>query len=80
MNANPSNRPLLIRFLINRSFPNTILSREIKDALADYPHIQHFEAMIRNRQEYAKAARKGLTALETAPTWPRRRRDTRLDG
>ena len=66
----PIKPALLIRFLINRSFPNTILSREIKDALADYPHIQHFAAMIRNRQEYAKAARKGLTALETAPHGP----------
>ena len=66
----PIKPDLLIRFLINRSVSNTILSGEIKDALADYPHIQHFSTTIHNRQEYAKAARRGLTALETSPQGP----------
>ena len=66
----PIKPDLLTRFLINRSFPNTILSGEIRDALADYPHIQHFEVTIHNRQEYAKATRQGLTVLETSPQGP----------
>ena len=57
---------LKTRFLINRLFPNTTLGGEVKDALAafDVPMLQ---SAIRNRTEYAKAAKNGLTALETDP-------------
>ena len=55
------------RFLVNRLFPNTMLGAEVKDALTSFD-IQVLDSAIRNRTEYAKAARAGLTALETEPT------------
>jgi chromosome partitioning protein len=58
---------LKTRFLINRLFSNTTLGSEITDALAGYD-IPVLATMIRNRTEYAKAARTGLTAFETEPT------------
>jgi chromosome partitioning protein len=57
---------LEIRFLINRLFPNTMLGAEVKDALASFD-VPVLTSSIRNRTEYAKAARAGLTAMETDP-------------
>ena len=57
---------LTTRFLINRLFPNTTLGAEVKDALAAY-EIPRLNSFISNCTEYAKAARSGLTALETEP-------------
>lgn len=54
------------RFVINRLFPNTTLGAEVKEALASF-EVPMLESAIRNRTEYAKAARNGLTALETEP-------------
>ncbi|MBL8240534.1 MAG: AAA family ATPase [Bryobacterales bacterium] len=54
------------RFLINRLFPNTMLGAEIQEALASFD-VPVLANAIRNRTEYAKAARAGLTALETEP-------------
>ena len=54
------------RFLVNRLFPNTMLGAEVKEALASFD-IPILENVICNRTEYAKAARVGLTALETEP-------------
>jgi chromosome partitioning protein len=55
------------RFLINRLFPNTMLGAEVKEALANFD-VEVLASAIRNRTEYAKAARAGLTALETEPS------------
>lgn len=55
------------RFLINRLFPNTMLGAEVKEALASFD-VPVLASTIRNRTEYAKAARAGLTALETEPS------------
>jgi chromosome partitioning protein len=60
---------LVTRFVINRLFLNTTLGTEIITALADFP-FPALETAIRNRQEYAKSARNGLTALETDPNGP----------
>lgn len=60
---------LLTRFLINRLILNTTLGNEVQQELAKRP-FPTFQTAIRNRQEYAKAARKGLTALETEPHGP----------
>jgi chromosome partitioning protein len=57
---------LVTRFLINRLFPNTTLGAEVNEALASY-EIPKLSSAVRNRTEYAKAARSGLTALETEP-------------
>ncbi len=57
---------LQTRFLINRLFPNTMLGAEIEEALASFD-VPVLASAIRNRTEYAKAARGGLTALETEP-------------
>ena len=65
----PIKPDMVTRFLVNRLFLNTTLGAEIKTALADFK-IPAFETAIRNRQEYAKAARTGLTALETEPNGP----------
>lgn len=56
-------------FLINRLFPNTTLGAEITEALASF-EVPVLKTAIRNRTEYAKAARSGLTALETDPQGP----------
>src|SRR4051794_12783746 len=53
---------LTTRFLINRLFPNTTLGIEVKEALASYD-ITKLSSIVRNRTEYAKAARNGLTAI-----------------
>lgn len=55
------------RFLVNRLFPNTMLGAEVKEALTSFD-IPVLENAIRNRTEYAKAARVGMTALETEPS------------
>jgi chromosome partitioning protein len=55
--------------VINRLFLNTTLGTEIIAALADFP-FPALRTAIRNRQEYAKSARNGLTALETDPNGP----------
>jgi chromosome partitioning protein len=60
---------LVTRFLINRLFLNTTLGNEVQEELAKHP-FEAFHTTIRNRQEYAKSARKGLTALETEPNGP----------
>ncbi len=60
---------LEVRFLINRLFPNTMLGAEIVEALAGF-EIPVLNTVIRNRTEYAKAARTGLTAIETEPQGP----------
>ena len=60
---------LLTRFLVNRLILNTTLGKEIQEELAKRP-FSTFQTAIRNRTEYAKAARKGLTALETEPNGP----------
>lgn len=58
---------LKTRFVINRLFPNTTLGGEVKEALASF-EVKVLENAIRNRTEYAKSAKSGLTALETEPT------------
>ena len=58
---------LTTRFVINRLFPNTTLGAEVKEALASFD-VPMMEATIRNRTEYAKSAKNGLTALETEPS------------
>lgn len=60
---------LVTRFLVNRLFLNTTLGSEVLEELAKRP-FGSFQTTIRNRQEYAKAARRGLTALETEPNGP----------
>src|SRR4051794_10028738 len=60
---------LQTRFIINRQFPNTTLGAEVKDALASFS-VPLMASVIRNRTEYAKAAKNGLTALETEPNGP----------
>jgi chromosome partitioning protein len=60
---------LLTRFLINRLILNTTLAGEVQQELSQRP-FPVFETAIRNRQEYAKAARRGMTALETEPQGP----------
>lgn len=60
---------LKTRFVINRLFPNTTLGSEVKDALASFD-VPMMETSIKNRTEYAKAAKTGLTALETEPHGP----------
>jgi chromosome partitioning protein len=60
---------LVSRFLINRLFPNTTLGAEVNEALGGFD-IPVMETAVRNRTEYAKAAKSGLTALETDPTGP----------
>jgi chromosome partitioning protein len=57
------------RFVINRLFPNTTLGAEVKEALAAF-NVPMMTTVIRNRTEYAKAAKNGLTALETDPNGP----------
>ena len=57
---------VLSRFLVNRLFPNTTLAGEVTDALSEF-EIPILSTVIRNRTEYAKSARLGLTALETEP-------------
>lgn len=56
----------LTRFVINRLFPDTTLGSEVKEALSSFG-VPMLENAIRNRTEYAKAARTGMTALETEP-------------
>jgi chromosome partitioning protein len=60
---------LQTRFVINRQFPNTTLGAEVRDALAAFD-VPMMKTVIRNRTEYAKAAKNGLTALETDPNGP----------
>ena len=60
---------LLTRFLVNRLFLNTTLGNEVQEELSKRPFAT-FQTAIRNRQEYAKAARRGMSALETEPHGP----------
>ena len=60
---------LLTRFLVNRLILNTTLGNEVQEELGKRP-FPTFQTPIRNRQEYAKAARRGMTALETEPRGP----------
>jgi chromosome partitioning protein len=61
-------RPNVIsRFLINRLVPNTTLAGEVSEALAEF-EVPLLDTRIRNRTEFAKSARLGLTALETEPS------------
>jgi chromosome partitioning protein len=60
---------LLTRFLVNRLILNTTLGNEVQEELGKRP-FPSFHTAIRNRQEYAKAARHGMTALETEPHGP----------
>ncbi len=60
---------LITRFLVNRLILNTTLGNEVQEALGKRPFPTCHTA-IRNRQEYAKAARRGMTALETEPHGP----------
>jgi chromosome partitioning protein len=62
-------KPVLAYFLINRQFPNTTLAKEVGEELGKRA-FPAFRSAIRNRTEYAKAARAGLTALETEPAGP----------
>lgn len=60
------NPALKSRFLINRLFLNTTLASEVTEALGAF-EIPVLAASVRNRTEYAKSAKLGLTALETDP-------------
>ena len=57
---------LVTRFVVNRLFPRTTIGSEVQDALAAYD-VQQLGCVVCNRTEYAKAARGGMTALETEP-------------
>jgi chromosome partitioning protein len=57
---------LQARFVINRLITGTTLASEIKDAISDFD-IPLFKTVIRNRTEFAKSARAGMTASETEP-------------
>jgi chromosome partitioning protein len=65
----PIKPDLVTRYLINRLILNTTLGEEVQEELAKHP-FPCFETAIRNRQEYAKSARFGLTALETEANGP----------
>ena len=60
---------LITHFLVNRLILNTTLGNEVQEELGKRP-FPTFHTAIRNRQEYAKAARRGMTALETEPHGP----------
>ena len=53
------------RFVVNRLVAGTRLASEVAEALASF-EAPALQARMRNRTEYAKAVRDGLTALETA--------------
>jgi chromosome partitioning protein len=53
-------------FVVNRLISGTTLASEIKDAIAEFG-LPLFKSVIKNRTEYAKSARYGLTACETDP-------------
>ena len=56
------------RFVVNRLVPRTTLSRELTVALGSLSRpVVVCDSVIRNRTEYAKAMRRGLTALDTQP-------------
>jgi chromosome partitioning protein len=56
-------------FVINRLFPNTTLGAEVNEALASFD-VPVLSTAVRNRTDYAKAARTGLTAMEIDPNGP----------
>jgi chromosome partitioning protein len=60
---------LVTRFVVNRLILNTTLGSEVIEELSKRA-FPSFHTAIRNRQEYAKAARHGMTALETEPNGP----------
>ncbi len=60
---------LQCRFLINRLFQNTKLGSEVSEALSTF-EIPVLKTAICNRTEYAKAAKSGLTAIETDQSGP----------
>ena len=57
---------LKARFVINRRFPNTTLGAEVQDALKSF-EVPVLKSMVCNRTDFAKAAKDGLTPLETDP-------------
>ena len=56
---------LMVRFVINRAVPRTVLAAEVESALAVFE--TPLLPVVRNRTEYAKAIRTGQTAMETQP-------------
>lgn len=58
---------LRARFVINRRFPNTTLGAEVEEALKSF-EVPVLKASICNRTDFAKAAKDGLTPLETDPS------------
>ena len=58
---------LMARFVVNRLFVGTRLAAEVNEALADFD-VPVLHTVLRNRTEYAKAVRDGMTALETVPS------------
>ena len=59
---------LIVRFVINRAVPRTVLAAEVEAALEKFRTPQL--PVVRNRAEYAKAIRAGQTAMETRPGGP----------
>ena len=57
---------LQARFVLNRLVAGTRRASEVAEALASF-EAPALRSRLRNRTEYAKAVRDGLTALETAP-------------
>lgn len=65
----PVKPDLITRFVLNRLILHTTLGDEVHEELARHPY-PCFPTAIRNRQEYAKSARFGRTAIETEPAGP----------
>ena len=56
------------RFVVNRLVPRTTLGREVTVALESLSRpVAVCDSVIRSRTEYAKAMRRGVTALDTQP-------------
>jgi chromosome partitioning protein len=56
-------------FVINRRFPNTTLGAEVQEALKAF-NLPVLKSTVCNRTDFAKAAKDGLTTLETDPDGP----------
>jgi chromosome partitioning protein len=67
--ATISKPELKSRFVINRRFPNTTLAAEVVEALGAF-EVPVMKSMVCNRTDFAKAAKDGLTTLETDPNGP----------
>ena len=59
-------------FVITRKIPNTVLAREVVDALAEY-EVPVFSTHIQQRVCYAETAGEGLTVVEMKQTGPSHR-------